>query len=861
MQLTTSVLYNQLGGLLDRRRGFFSFAAIQDIDRLLNVCEDHTPQIIREPPPNPVSRDLFPIVMPDSDQVRELTFWVQMIRKVLYPCWLVGCPFAVLSPKAPPLWQHPLKALLRQVHNDRENLAQKLCMEQLLFLLTSVCVDLQHPLQLHGHLVTEPEYHFYQLCSAMTIEVVLDDTAEFRHRKKILIERRYPLRDGNTIHYSAGEILCENQNILKRLSEEQPTPFIETRLDAYQQKAVESKWGPVRLLAPAGSGKTRTLVNRVATLVKDRVPQARILTLAFNTKAREEMQLRLKTMGLSQVHVYTLHALGYRLLKQKVDWRVSTTDSHKRARHLLKNVLARKWPQYQPDLQSIDTLLERIGHCKTELSKTEQQVELDKLQFSLHDLLSAFIHEQFKAHFINFDDLIYLALLFMARDPDLRFGIQNQYDYILVDEFQDLNASQWLMVQILALPQNHLFVVGDDDQMIYGWRGARVEPLLQFERHFPVSECLALQTNYRSSRAVIRHADWLIRGNKIRLEKTILPRKSATDGQIEICLCDTLGEQIETAIEWICAKQQPHSEYAVLFRQNIYRGLFSLILDGYKIPYRTLDRPRGSDTEFVKIIIAYLELIFNQRQGAAIWQAVFKYPNKFLRDTVIEQVSSFQDLERLLYTDLAPHEKWQLQTLYSQLKGLWNNGHVPEDSGQALDWLDSCFGLEQATRSGFRERPDYSQQSTYAIIRYWAKAYTALDRFISRLYDLVHRLENSDPQDNQGILLSTIHSVKGNEFNHVVYLDFMHNPADRTEEERRVSYVALTRAITDLLITVRKGEISPFLLDYCLHPQLKNIKSKKLENAIKKGRGRLIERFGRESLAAELRHRKSLEIT
>ena len=602
-------------------------------------------------------------------------------------------------------------------------------------------------------------------------------------------------------------------------------------------------------------------MNRVASLVKDRVPQRRILTLAFNTKAREEMQMRLKSMGLNQVHVYTLHALGYRLIKQKVDWRVSTTDSHKRARFLIKKAINRKWPHWQPDLSSIDILLERIGRCKTELVELEQTVELDTLQFSLHDLLSAFIHEQFRAHFINFDDLVYLALLFMVRDPVLRNNIQNQYDFILVDEFQDLNASQWLLVRLLALPQNHLFVVGDDDQMIYGWRGARVEPLLKFEEHFPASECLALQTNYRSSQAVIRHADWLIRGNKIRLEKTILPRKSAAEGQIEIRLCDTLMEQIETAIEWIRSGQPPVSDYAVLFRQNIYRGLFSLILDGYKLPYRTLDRPRGSDTEFIKIMIAYLELIFNQREGPAIWQAVLRYPNRFLKESVIEQISNVLDLKRMIHADLACHEKWQLEALHSQITGLWNRAGVVEHSEQALDWLDSCFGLEQATRSGFRERPDYDQQSTYTILKYWSRAYEDMDQFISRLHDLVHRLEQIPPQENDGILLSTIHSVKGNEFNHVVYLDFLHRSADRTEEERRVSYVALTRAITDLLITVRKGEISPFLLDYCLHPQLKNIKSKKLENAIKKGRGRLIERFGRERLAAELRHRKSLEIT
>ncbi len=860
MPPTIDSLCDRLPALLDRRRGFFSFAASNDIDRLLTICKDHDLQIVREPPLHKTAPNVFFLIMPDTGQAGDLAYWHEMVKHVIYPCWLYGQPFGVLSPAPPPLWQQSMKAQLRHVHEDRETLTHELALEQLGFLLTSVCVNLHKPRQLHRHLVTEPEYRFYRSCPEKSIEVVLNSHADFRHRKAICIERRDFSCDGKTLHFSASEIFYEKQNLFRRLEEKNPSPKIETRLDSFQQRAVACKWGPVRLLAPAGSGKTRTLVNRVASLVKDRVPQRRILTLAFNTKAREEMQMRLKSMGLSQVHVYTLHAQGYRLIRQKVDWRVSTTDSHKRARFLLKKAISKKWPHWQPDLSSIDILLEHIGQCKTELVALEQTVELDTLQYSLHDLLSAFIHEQFKARFINFDDLIYLALLFMVRDPVLRNTIQNQYDHILVDEFQDLNASQWLFVQLLALPQNHLFVVGDDDQMIYGWRGARVEPLLKFEEHFPASECLALQTNYRSSQAVIRHADWLIRGNKLRLEKTILPGESAPEGQIEIRLCDTLVEQIETAIEWIRSGQPPISDYAVLFRQNIYRGLFSLILDGYKLPYRTLDRPRGSDTEFIKIMIAYLELIYNQREGPAIWQAVLRYPNKFLRDTIIEEISSLRDLQRMIHADLAGHEKWQLEALHSQITGLWNRARVVKHSEQALDWLDSCFGLEQATRSGFRERPDYDQQSTYTILRYWSRAYVDLDQFISRLHDLVHRLEQVPPQENDGILLSTIHSVKGNEFNHVVYLDFLHRPADRTEEERRVSYVALTRAITDLLITGRRDEISPFLLDYCLHPQLKTIKNHKLQRALHKGCGRWIERFGREVLQTELRTRKQLGV-
>jgi DNA helicase-2/ATP-dependent DNA helicase PcrA len=803
---------------------------------------------------------MFFLIMPDSAQAGDLAYWHEMVKHVIYPCWLYGQIFGVLSPVPPPLWQQPMKAQLRQVHEEREFLIHQFDLEQLGFLLTSVCVNLNEPRQLHGHLVTEPEYRFYRSCAEASIEVVLNARTDFKHRKTICIERRDFICDGKTLHFSASEIFYEKQNLFKRLEEKDLLPKIETRLDTFQQRAVACKWGPVRLLAPAGSGKTRTLVNRVASLVKDRVPQRRILTLAFNTKAREEMRMRLKTMGLSQVHVYTLHALGYRLIKQKVDWRVSTKDSHKRARQLIKKAINRKWPHWQPDLSSIDRLLERIGRCKTELVELEQTIKLDTLQFSLHELFSAFIHEQFKAHFINFDDLIYLALLFMVRDPVLRSNIQNQYDYILVDEFQDLNASQWLLVQLLALPQNHLFVVGDDDQMIYGWRGARVEPLLKFEEHFPASECLALQTNYRSSQAVIRHADWLIRGNKIRLEKTILPRESAPEGQIEIRLCDTLVQQIETAIEWIRSGQPPVSDYAVLFRQNIYRGLFSLILDGYKLSYRTLDRPRGSDSEFIKVIIAYLELIYNRRQEPAIWQAVLRYPNRFLRESVVEKISSILGLERMIHADLACHEKWQLEALHSQITGLWNRERGVEHAEQALDWLDSCFGLEQATRSGFRERPDYDQQSTYYILKYWSRAYADVDRFISRLHDLVHRLEQAPTQENEGILLSTIHSVKGNEFNHVVYLDFLHRSADRTEEERRVSYVALTRAISDLLVTGRKDEISPFLLDYCLHPQLRSVKIQKLQRALNKGDGRLTKRFGQEVLERELRHRKWLDV-
>jgi superfamily I DNA/RNA helicase len=342
-------------------------------------------------------------------------------------------------------------------------------------------------------------------------------------------------------------------------------------LDPDQQRAAEHFRGAIRVLAPAGSGKTRTLTARIIRLLQRGIPAGRILALAFNTKAADEMDARLKTLGAAGVAARTLHALGYEIVRDGLGWEYRKGAPGELYR-LIRETAAAHLPRLSR-MDDITPLADTISQGKAGLVNiTGMEILLGDEFVPAGGIFRDVVAAQAARRLLTFDDMIYFAVRALVQDADLRRRWQAKYDFLLVDEFQDLNAAQLWLVRLLALPQNNLFAVGDDDQLIYAWRGANVRHTLDFPQTYPGAATVVLAANYRSGEKIVRHARWLIEHNPERAAKNIQACHDAPPGMLDISLHDSPARQAEAAAEWMTGIQQatgaPWGNFGMLCRTN-----------------------------------------------------------------------------------------------------------------------------------------------------------------------------------------------------------------------------------------------------------------------------------------------------
>ncbi|HXX63739.1 MAG TPA: ATP-dependent helicase, partial [Bacteroidota bacterium] len=343
-------------------------------------------------------------------------------------------------------------------------------------------------------------------------------------------------------------------------------------LDLSQRLAAQHRDGPMRVLAAAGSGKTKTLVNRIAALVGGGVPPEQILPLAFNKKAEVEMNSRLRQRGLKKVRARTFHSLGYAIIRQATGIRFSLDDQTGVAESILRQSLQEAY-SLGADItrKSLIQCSQLIRQAKTELRlQSEMKFNLGGQEADFAPVFGRYLELQKERRFISFDDMIYLALRELIDNDALRRECRQKWTFVLVDEFQDLNRAQILLLYVLALPRNNIFVVGDDDQMIYGWRGASVRHLIDFPRRYGGARTCTLSTNYRSARTIVEHSSWLITHNRTRMSKAIAARESAPLGELEVQLHGGIWSEALAVARWLCSARsmlgRAWKDFAVLYR-------------------------------------------------------------------------------------------------------------------------------------------------------------------------------------------------------------------------------------------------------------------------------------------------------
>lgn len=614
----------------------------------------------------------------------------------------------------------------------------------------------------------------------------------YHHKKIILID--YPF---TSYHPSISPLLIHsNQEAIEmHLYLEAWTSLLKTNqdnnanllyplesLNKEQKKAVGKIEGPLCLLAPAGSGKTKTLVNRIFSLLNRGINSQKILVLVFNKKAEQELKSRLSTIS---VEIRTFHSFGNSLLKQYTDLEFYQEDPIELENTLLEQVITKHHHLvYGKSSDPLKLYREKLSQVKNNLLPMSQmELEINHQTLYFYPLFKDYLHLLQEEKLYDYDDMLYLSLCLLLKNGKLRDNLQAKYQYILVDEFQDLNNAQLLLLKIVALPQNNLFVVGDDDQMIYAFRGASVKPILDFKKNYKSAVCLQLTTNYRSKQRIVYHAKQFIDHNLERVTKEI-NSISKSSGEVEIMIGKDFKEEALHLIRWI-NKLPSTLTVAILYRYQVY----GYILKFFFATEGLISKDDKALNHFSKLFI--LLEFFLEPFSLSLATKVAKFFSITLNQNQKNQSSVFQILDTV--------------ALFSKVAELLKKKDISFRYFCILLKINSSF---------FFDQEEITEDKLFSFLESLISHFGGVKKFY-------FAWKKKTVTEVRPIIFETIHKTKGNEFDAVGYFH-MEYPSEIKclEEERRISYVALTRAKSHLLITIDTYQFPRFYREYLQNSKL-----------------------------------------
>ncbi|HOJ37473.1 MAG TPA: ATP-dependent helicase [Ignavibacteriales bacterium] len=625
----------------------------------------------------------------------------------------------------------------------------------------------------------------------------------------------------------------------------------DNQLDEYQQQAVNAINGPIRVLAPAGAGKTKTLITRIVNLLNNGIHPSEILVLAFNKKAANEIRERLSLFNIESknnlwtdnICVKTFHALGYEIIRDTLNWPLDLDNSHYNHRNIIKNTLKEISDIPANRIENfVENFIYEVNNIKSGLKqlKPNDIVKINGHYFNIYNFFNKYQELVEKHQFYNFDDMIYLALKILITYKDYLEKINNKYNYILVDEFQDLNDSQFNLLNILAKPNENIFVVGDDDQMIYSWRGAKLEYILNFENYYPTSNTIILQYNYRCGKEIVNHANRLIKYNKNRIDKDIKPFAKSKDGKINVKFSNSIWQQaIDLTNEIIKLKNEHNykwSDFAILYRFHAYAFPIAIYMDKQNIPHSPVNYKTLLKSGPVTDILSYMTVLLHPNfASASDFERILFRPLKYLKHSTIFAIKDINAFNNYYSDDSKDNQRLdnfreKINSLQKYLKDL--------TSYELLKLLDETFKLKKFYEEQFKildvdEAPE-------AII---FDVVLDLSREFPDIYNFFEFLNNSEinnsnkNSNNDEITFTTIHSTKGNEFLNTVIFNLVKDKPDdhkELEEERRLAYVAVTRGKERTLISTNKNNYSIFIAELLQNPIYKGLTLTQLETNLLK---------------------------
>ena len=602
-----------------------------------------------------------------------------------------------------------------------------------------------------------------------------------------------------------------------------------TALNREQRLAAETLEGPLLVLAGAGSGKTRALTYRIANLLSQGVPAWQILAITFTNKAAREMRERLEKLAGEQaqeVWVSTFHASCAKILRRDIEKigysRSFTIYDDDDQMSVIKDLLKKQ--NIDDKFLPAREVKSKISDAKNKLQNPQEWFDASGRDYRMQmimDLYTAYEERLKAANALDFDDLLVKTLELFTLHPPVLESYQRRFHYIHVDEYQDTNYAQYMLVKLLAGEYRNLCVVGDDDQSIYGWRGADVRNILDFEKDFTDCKVIKLEQNYRSSANILDAANNVIAHNAGRKEKALWTERG--EGE-KICLFHAGDEREEAA--WVCDRMQQmhqsgvsYNAMAVLYRMNAQSRVLEEMLVRAGIPYRVYGGMRFYDRKEIRDIIAYLRVIVNPADDVSL-RRIINQPKRSIGDaTIAELVRSAGEQGYSLFTAMLEPP----QTLASRARKcvgdfaqMMTRLTIEREAMSLLEFVQKLIAdtglLAQYTKEDSdeaRTRVENIQEFVGAVQEFAEKAESpTLEDFLENVA-LVTDLD-SMTEDAQAATLMTLHSAKGLEFKNVFLIGMEDgifpslrsmNDEARMEEERRLCYVGITRAQDRLFLS------------------------------------------------------------
>ncbi len=594
-----------------------------------------------------------------------------------------------------------------------------------------------------------------------------------------------------------------------------------------QSEAIRHQDGPLLVLAGPGSGKTTVVTKRVQYLVQDcHISPSSILVITFTKAAATEMKerfLRLmeqseeKPQGYGNVLFGTFHAVFFNILKLSYGFTAANILREETRYQYMKEIVDRLKLEIDDENEFISGVLGEISLIKNERISLEHYFSKNCAEDIFRKIFASYEQRKRNARLIDFDDMLSYTWELLTKRPDILGAWQKKFRYILVDEFQDINRLQYDILRLLAQPENNLFIVGDDDQSIYRFRGAKPEIMLNFQKDFPTAGRVLLNDNFRSTRQIVNAAGRVIRKNQSRFAKEITARGGEGPGVRILAFEDQQQECLYLLKEMQEYKKNGGAwqQMAVLYRTNTQPRLLIQKFMEFNVPFRVRDQvPNLFEHWIAKNLFCYIRLACGSKLRKDLLP-VLNRPKRYMnRECLNDEIICWEYM--MDYYKDKPYVCDKIERLRYDLKMLGRMGPFA-----AINYIRHVMGYEEYLKeyAEFRRMNAEDLMEVLNELQESARAYKTYDEwfaYMERYKKEMDEMRKRQQEVKEGVHLATMHSSKGLEYDKVFILDAAEGitPYKKAvldadlEEERRMFYVAMTRAKKELTICWAKKQFS-----------------------------------------------------
>lgn len=620
-------------------------------------------------------------------------------------------------------------------------------------------------------------------------------------------------------------------------------------LNSPQKEAVTTVEGPVMVIAGAGSGKTKALTHRIAYMIQEGINPFSIMALTFTNKAAKEMKDRIMKLvdphAARNVWMGTFHSIFARILRIEAqhlgftpDFTIYDTDDSKQ---LINAILKER--ELDTKAYPAKNVLHRISMAKSALYTPEdycnnyeiQQQDIRSNKPLIGEIFKTYNNRLLRANAMDFDDILFYTNVLLRDFPEILYKYQNRFEYILVDEYQDTNYAQYLIIKRIAAMRENICVVGDDAQSIYGFRGANIQNILNFKNDYPGQKLIRLEQNYRSTKTIVNAANSVIEYNKDQIKKKVWSDKEEGD-LITVLRATSDGEEgtivANSIFGYKMSKQLNYKDFAILYRTNSQTRSLEKALREQDIPYKIYGGLSFYDRKEVKDLLAYFRVVINPYDEQALLR-IINYPARGIGKTTIERLMVVANERQkgiwdIIASDTEPmphdfnsgtiNKLRAFAIMIRSFQTLLNKQNAIELAQHICNTVGIIKDLKEDTTPEGVSRVQNIEELLNSIMEFSDKQVDEVTGeqnvvTLNKFMEDVALLTDQDQKDDENadyVTLMTIHSAKGLEFPYVYIVGLEENlfpgiqslgTREDLEEERRLFYVALTRAEIKLVLS------------------------------------------------------------